>query len=82
MVNLFANTSHIFLRPVTYFTIYLAVTTAYLLYYLKSKIKYNISLPFLIVLLFAISYTFISVIADYGRGEMDWSNFKFFWDYV
>ena len=82
LYNLFANTSHIFLRPVTYFTIYLAVTTAYLLYYLKSKIKYNSSLSFIIVLLFAISYTFLSVIADYGKGEMDWSNFKFFWDYV
>ncbi len=37
LYNLFANTSHIFLRPVSYFTIFLALTTAYLLYYLKPQ---------------------------------------------
>ena len=35
--NLFVNTSHIFLRPVSYFTIFRLPLTAYLLYYLKQK---------------------------------------------
>lgn len=80
--NLFANSSHIFLRPVSYFTIFLALTTAYLLYYLKSKTPNGVSISFLIVLIIALSNTPFSVIADYGKGEMDWSNFKFFWDFV
>jgi hypothetical protein len=82
LYNLFANTSHIFLRPVSYFTIFLALTTSYLLYYLKLQKKYHVTISFIIVLVFAISYTYLSVIADYGKGDMDWSNFKFFWDYV
>lgn len=82
LYNLFANTSHIFLRPVSYFTIFLALTTSYLLYYLKPQKKYPISIGFLIVLVFAISYTYLSVIADFGKGDMDWSNFKFFWNYA
>jgi len=82
LYNLFANTSHIFLRPVSYFTIFLALTTAYLLYYLKPQKKYIVSLRFLIVFVVAISYMLLSVIADYGKGDMDWSNFKFFWNYV
>lgn len=82
LYNLFANTSHIFLRPVSYFTIFLALTTSYLLYYLKPPKKYPISIGFLIVLVFAISYTYLSVIADFGKGDMDWSNFKFFWNYA
>ena len=82
LYNLFANTDHIFLRPVSYFTIFLALTTAYLLYYLKPQKKYIVSLRFLIVFVVAISYMLLSVIADYGKGDMDWSNFKFFWNYV
>jgi len=34
------------------------------------------------VFVVAISYMLLSVIADYGKGDMDWSNFKFFWNYV
>ncbi len=82
LYNLFANTSHIFIRPISYFTIFLALTTSYLLYDLKPQKKHHITISFLIVLVLAISYTFFSVIADYGKGDMDWSNFKFFWDYV
>ncbi len=80
--NLFANTGHLFLRPVSYFTIFLTLTTAYLLYYLEPKEKFKVSRSFLFVLLLSISYTFLSVIADYGKGDLDWSNFKFFWDYI
>lgn len=82
LYNLLANTSHIFLRPVRYFTTFLILTTAYLLYYLKSQTPNGVSLRFLFVFIVAISYTLLSVIADYGKGDVDFSNFKFFWDYI
>jgi hypothetical protein len=82
LYNLFVNTSHIFIRPVSYFTIFLALTTSYLLYYLKPRKNYHVTISFIIVLILAISYTYLSVIADYGKGNMDWSNFKFFWNYL
>ncbi len=80
--NLFANAGHIFLRPVTYFTIFLALTTSYLLCYLKLKSPKGVSIEFIIVFLLAISNVLISIVADYGKGDMDTTNYKFFWNYV
>jgi hypothetical protein len=80
--NLFANTSHLFLRPVSYFTIFLALTTSYLLYYLKIKKPTGVSFRFIIVFAISISFLLFSIIADYGKAEMDWTNYKFFWDHV
>ncbi len=82
LYNLLANTSHVFLRPLSYFTIFLALTSSYLLHFIWESNKNKLSIKFIIIFLIAISYTIFSVIADYGKGQMDWSNYKFFWDYV
>jgi len=79
--NLLANTHHLFLRPLTYFTIFLPITTAYLLYYLKPQKKNIVTLRFLLVLFLAISYTFLVIIAEHGSEDIDYSSFKFFWNY-
>ena len=80
--NLFSNTSHVFLRPVYYFIIFTPITFSFLLLYLKTKTPNGINIKFLIVLILSISHTLISIIADYGKGANDFTNFKFFWDYL
>lgn len=80
--NLFANAGHIFLRPISYFTIFLALTTSYLLYYLKLKTPKGVSIEFVLVFIVAVSYTLLSCISEYGKGDMDTANYKFFLDYV
>ncbi len=79
--NLLANTGHIFLRPVGYFTIFLIPTTAYLLFYLKHSNKKD-QMMYIVVFLLAISYIFIAIVADGRLGDLDWTNYKFYWDYV
>lgn len=82
LYNLLADTGHIFLRPVSYFTIFLSLATSYLLYYLKLKTPKGVSIEFILVFMVAISYMFFSIIAEYGKGDMDTTNYKFFWDYI
>lgn len=80
--NLLANTGHIFLRPTSYFTIFSIPATAYLLYFLRHKKFKELPIVYIVVLLIAISYLFIAIIADKRLGDLDWTNYKFFWDYV
>lgn len=56
--NLFVNTSHIFLRPIGYFTIFRLPLTAYLLYYLKQNHK-NAMFIFLALIVF--TYIYITI---------------------
>lgn len=80
--NLLANTSHIFLRPVDYFTIFTLPMTAYLLNYLRLK---RYSLQYYSVLILACSYTIIGVAKTFilsYRFESDFILYKFFWNYV
>lgn len=56
--NLFVNTSHIFLRPIGYFTIFRLPLTAYLLYYLKQNRK-NAMFIFLALIVF--TYIYITI---------------------
>lgn len=79
LYNLFANTASVFLRPASYFTIFLAITTSYLLYYLKSKASKEI---YILVFIIAVSYMAFSLIAESGKGDMDTTNYKFFWDFI
>lgn len=53
--NLLVNTSHIFLRPIGYFTIFRLPLTAYLLYYLKQNRK-NAMFIFLSLIVFTYIY--------------------------
>lgn len=80
--NFFAGANHIFRRPATYFTIFTVITTAYLLYYLKSKSIKVVSLKFIIMLVLLIFYLLISIYAEYPKGDSDYTNFKFFWDFI
>lgn len=79
MFNLFANAGNIFLRPISYLTIFSLITSSYLLYYLKLKVSKEI---FVLVLILAISNMVISWVVDFDSGDMDTVNFKFFWDYT
>lgn len=75
---LFANSHHIFLRPITYLTICSIPVVSYLLFYLSTNLKKKIA-SFLIALALSTAYTPISFIADYGLGNEDYSNYKFAW---
>lgn len=80
--NLFINTNHIFLRPVSYLTIFLILTTAYLLYYLskeKTRIKKS---QFWFIILISVVFMSATMMASSGKGNHDFSNYKFYWDYV
>lgn len=80
--NLFANTSHIFLRPITYFTIFTLPLTAYLLYYLRMN---KSSLHYYAFLLLACSYMGIDITKTFILPycfDSDFILYKFFWNYV
>ena len=81
LYNLFANTSHIFLRPIGYFTIFQLPLTAYLLYYLYKMAK---SLQFYILLVLTCSNAYISVYKAVinNTATTDFSLYRFFWDYI
>lgn len=79
--NLFANTSHIFLRPVEYFTLFRLPLSAYLMYYLLKQAK---SIQFYTFLILTCSYIFIAIVKAAMRPEIKSSGYilyKFFWDY-
>lgn len=79
MSALFYLSNSLFMRPATYFTIFCLPVSAYLLHYFAKNVKKNI-IPFLITFLIAASYTPISVVADYGLGEYDFSNYRFYFN--
>jgi hypothetical protein len=81
LYNLLANTHHGFLRPVSYLTIFSIPTTAYLLVYLKNHFAKK-SIVFIAVLIIAISYLPMSIIADNGKGREDFTNYKFYWYHI
>jgi hypothetical protein len=78
LYNLFANSGHIFLRPVSYFTIFYILVLSYLLYYLKPNKDYKISIRFIIVFFVAVSYMVFSILAGAVSPENDFNNYKFF----
>lgn len=79
--NLFANTSHIFLRPVEYFTLFRLPLSAYMMYYL---IKYAKSFQFYIFLVLTCSNIYVSILKAAMTPHVKASGYimyKFFWDY-
>lgn len=77
LYNLFVNTSHIFLRPVEYFTIFRLPLAAYSLFYLKTTNK-PILFSFLCIIMFSYIY-FIIYKSVYLPTEMSETNlYKFF----
>lgn len=82
LFNLFANTGHIFLRPVSYFAIFQIIVNSYLLVYLRKKSSEKLSLNYIAMLILSLAYLIFTLIADAGKEKLDFSNFKFFWDYV
>lgn len=79
LFNLLGNTHHIFIRPLTYLTIFSIPTTAYLLVYLIENLKYNL-MVFCITFILTISYLPLTLVADFGKNKLDFSNYKFYWD--
>ena len=80
--NLLANTGHIFLRPTAYFTIFMIPTAAYFLHFLKYKKFKELPVMYIITFLLIISYMLVAIVSDNRLGDLDWTNYKFFWDYV
>ena len=78
LYNLFGNLHHIFIRPISYLTIFSIASTAYLLTYLKIYFK-KMSFVFFIVLFISLSYLPLSIIADDGKGIKDFTNYRFYW---
>jgi hypothetical protein len=81
LFNLLGNTHHIFIRPLAYFIIFSIPTTAYLLVYLSKNIKSNL-IAFCFTFILTISYLPITLVADSGKNKLDFSNYKFYWDYI
>ncbi|MEL0615874.1 EpsG family protein [Cobetia marina] len=76
--NLLHNTHHVFLRPVSYFTIFYLPMVSYLLVYLaRSKRKFLI--PYAVTLFLSCAHVPLTVIADSNLGDKDYSNYKFYW---
>ena len=61
---LFVNTNMMFLRPVLYFTIFIAPMVGYTLAYLYTKKRYAI---FVLLLMFSMSYTYLSCLSDANK---------------
>lgn len=80
LFNLLGNTHHIFIRPLAYLIIFSVPTTAYLLMYLKQNLKYNLII-FCFTTILTISYLPLTLIADFGKNKLDFSNYKFYWDH-
>src|SRR5690554_156007 len=80
LFNLLNNTHHIFIRPLSYLTIFSIPTTAFLLFYLRKNIK-KYTLTFFITLVLSLSYLLLSTYADFGKEELDFTNYKFYWHY-
>lgn len=78
LYNVFANMNHGFIRPIAYLTIFIVPITAFLLVYLRRRIS-KMYLVFIITLLIALSYTPLSIISDFGKGNLDFSNYQFYW---
>lgn len=81
LFNLLGNTHHIFIRPLAYLIIFSIPTTAYLLVYLRKNIKYNL-MTFCFAIILTLSYLPLTLVADFGKNKMDFSNYKFYWDNV
>nr|WP_299201338.1 EpsG family protein [uncultured Brumimicrobium sp.] len=81
LYNVFANMNHGFIRPITYLTIFIVPITAYLLVYLRRHLS-RMYVMFIITLFIALSYTPLSIIADYGKGNLDFSNYQFYWYHI
>lgn len=79
--NLFINTSHIFLRPIAYFTIFKLPLTAYLLYYLKISRR-----KFVYFFLFFVAFTYIYFViikvSLNNTGGEEYSLYKFFFNHI
>lgn len=79
--NLFASTSHIFLRPVEYFTLFRLPLSAYIMYYLIKEAR---SFQFYMFLVLTCSYIYIAVLKAAMTSATITSGYimyKFFWNY-
>lgn len=79
--NLFINTSHIFLRPAMYFTIFKLPLTAYLLVYLKKK-HFKLSYSLLAVIAYTYIYFEIYKASLIPNWFEDFTTYKFFFNYI
>ena len=79
--NLFSNTSHIFLRPTEYFTIFLLPLSVYLVYFFKQNKR---RFMFVLFLILSCSHMFINLLKSYMYydAEKDVFLYKFIWDYI
>lgn len=80
LYNLFANTSHIFIRPIEYFTIFKLPLTAYMLVYCKTTHKQTL-FKFLAIIAFSYIYFVIYKSSLIQNPHEDFSSYKFFFNY-
>lgn len=77
--NLLMNSHNIFQRPVMYFNIFSIATFSYFYYFLFKNSKKH-SIVFFIFVFLNLSYLPITLIADFGKGTEDYSNYKTFFE--
>lgn len=80
LYNLLQNTHHLFIRPLYYLIIFNVIVSSYLLFYLKTNFR-TYWLSFILALILCLSYLPISIVAEYEKGNNDFTNYKFYWDY-
>lgn len=80
--NLFANTSHIFLRPIEYFTLFRLPLSAYMMYWLIKEAKSFQFYMFLILTCSSIYIALLKVALAPTLKTSDVVIYKFFWDYL
>lgn len=79
--NIFANAGHLFLRPTYYFTIFTPIVISFLLSYYSKFRNYNHYFKFFTLFIPALLYLVFSIVADSNDQSIDYTNFKFFWDF-
>ena len=77
---LFRNLHHIFLRPLVYFYVFSIIMSCFLLHYLVTRMNRENWMFYLFVILVALSYTLLSCYDELGKGMLDYSNYRFFWN--
>lgn len=80
LYNLFANTSHIFLRPIAYLNVFCLPLTAYTAHYLKMTNQID---KYLVIMFLACSAIFIELIKTYNNYSPEESiYYKFFFEFL
>lgn len=79
--NLFSNSGPVLLRPTYYFMIFSSILSSYQLFFLKQNINSLGKISYISFFIISISYLIIAIIADFDPIHLDFTNYRFYWDF-